>query len=151
MKIGLVSDTHGLYDPQLDEVLEGADLIIHAGDVEDPAILRRLGAIAPVTAVQGNVDRHLDLPERAWVEAEGLRILVQHIIGRPADFASEASRAGADVVVSGHSHKVHDETHAGIRFLNPGPAGPKRFSLGRSIGILHLEGQEQRFELIELT
>ena len=139
--VGVISDTHGRLDPAVAEVFAGVDHIIHAGDVGDPGIVTALGAIAPVTAVRGNVDTSgwaWDLPTEAMLELGGARILVGHREGdllRHHDPAHE----GLDVIVSGHSHRPKMDWKEGVLYLNPGSAGPKRFGSARSLALLEIE------------
>ena len=123
--IGLISDTHGLLRPRALEALAGSDLIIHAGDVGDPAILEALRRIAPLTAVRGNIDKAEWaplLPETAVVED----IYVLHNLH---DLALDPAAGGFRAVVSGHSHKPGSFQRNGVLYINPGSAGPRRFRL----------------------
>lgn len=133
--IGVVSDTHGHYDDALDELLAGAERIIHAGDIGTLAVLSRLRELAPVTAVLGNTDLPSwddHLPWEAEVEALGLRILVCHI-GRSLMGRHDPVAEGYDLVVSGHSHRAAVEWRERTLFLNPGAAGKARFGLPRTL------------------
>ena len=147
MIIGLISDTHGRYDDRIDGIFANVDAILHAGDVVETAITRRLGKIAPVTVVKGNCDYGLSYNEREVIELEGRSVLMQHIIGTPSSFADEAVQAGAQIVVSGHTHVPHDETHNGVLFLNPGSATQGRHGAGESVAILRLTADEAKFKL----
>src|SRR5205807_828884 len=127
--IGVISDTHGLLRPQALAALRGSALIIHAGDVGDPAILAALGEIAPVFAVRGNVDRGAwanDLPASELVEFEQHSIYVLHDLG---ELDLDPASAGLHAVISGHSHRPSIETKRGVLYFNPGSAGPRRFDL----------------------
>ena len=138
--IGVVSDTHGHYDPQLDDVLAGAVHIVHAGDV-GYGVIPRLGALAPLTVVAGNTDlpgaAEAELPWEAQVEVAGRRIIVCHIyqslMGR-----HDPVLEGFDLVVVGHSHKDKVEWRAGTLFLNPGSAGRARFGKPRTCARVRL-------------
>ena len=133
--IGVVSDTHGYYDPQLDELLAGAARIIHAGDIGTADVLARLRALAPVTAVLGNTDLPYwddGLPWETEAEALGLRILLCHI-GKSLMGRHDPVAEGFDLVVSGHSHKAAVEWRGRTLFLNPGAAGKGRFGLPRTL------------------
>ena len=150
MRIGVISDTHGLLRPEALDALQGSHHIIHAGDVGDPAILVKLEEIAPVTAVRGNVDYGewaKKLPETNVVEIEGVSIYVLHILDR-LDVKPEA--AGFAAVIYGHSHVPKQEMKNGVLYFNPGSAGPKRFSLPISVGRLVVENRLLRPELVEL-
>ena len=134
MRIGVISDTHGLLRPQVREVFSGVDHILHAGDIGGEELLAELGAIAPVTACAGNNDGWRCGPagKTARVTLDGLRFLLVHV----RDDAGEQLRSEpADVVVFGHSHKPLDEQGDGIWWFNPGSAGPRRFSLPVCVGL----------------
>jgi hypothetical protein len=143
MRIGVISDTHGLLRPEAVEALRGSEHIIHAGDVGDARILEALRELAPVTAVRGNVDT-LPLPETALVEAEGHKIWVLHKL---QDLNVDPVSAGLSMVVSGHSHKPLCETANGVIYLNPGSAGPRRFRLPVTIARI---GAGFEIEFVEL-
>ena len=150
LSVGVISDTHGLLRPEAVEALKGSDHIIHAGDVGDPAILKCLGEIAPVTAVRGNVDKGAwaqKLPETDVLEVEGVSIYVLHDIGK-LDLKPEP--AGFAAVIYGHSHVPQQEMKNGVLYFNPGSAGPKRFSLPISVGYLFVEGGTIRGEFLDL-
>lgn len=149
-RIGLISDTHGLLRPQALAALRGCDRILHAGDICEAGILEQLAVLAPVTAVRGNNDRGAwaaPFAEREVVLVEQVRILVVHDV---ADLRREPPPRGVRVVVSGHSHKpaVHDE--GGLLFVNPGSAGPRRFSLPIAVGELLVDGESVRARTITL-
>lgn len=125
-RIGLISDTHGLLRPEVLASMQGCDLILHAGDVGSPEILAALAAVAPLSAVRGNNDAApwaATLPEYIRLDVEGLCI---HLIHERAAVARPRS---GDVVVYGHSHQPSEERVDGVLYLNPGSAGPRRFSL----------------------
>jgi uncharacterized protein len=148
--IGVISDTHGLLRPEAVQALLGAQHIIHAGDIGDPEILRRLAAIAPVTAIRGNGDRDawaLTLHETEAVEFGGVSIYVLHDLKR-LDLKPEV--AGFQVVISGHTHVPKQETRNGVLYFNPGSAGPRRFKLPVSIGRLIVNDGKVRGELVTL-
>jgi len=150
MRICVISDTHGLLRPEAVEALKGSEHIIHGGDVGDSAILERLGEIAPVTAVRGNVDYGewaKKLPETNVLEVEGVSIYVLHILDR-LDLKPEA--AGFAVVIYGHSHVPKQEMKNGVLYFNPGSAGPNRFQLPISMGNLFVEERTIRGELLDL-
>ena len=136
LRIGLISDTHGLLRPEVVAALRDSDFIIHAGDIGDAAIIARLAAIAPVTAVRGNNDLGAwadAFPRAARLEAGGVRIHVVHDLG---ELAVDPRDAGLHAVVSGHSHRPRVERRDGVLYVNPGSAGPRRFSLPVSVGSL---------------
>jgi putative phosphoesterase len=145
--IGLISDTHGLLRPEAIAALRGSQYIIHAGDIGAPEILEQLSAIAPVTAVRGNVDKAAwarKLPETQVLEAGGVSIYVLHDLMQ-LDLKPEA--AGFHVVISGHSHIPKQEVRNGVLYFNPGSAGPRRFKLPVTLGRLVVEDGKVRSEL----
>ena len=136
--IGVVSDTHSYYDDALDDLLAGATLIVHAGDVGTIDVLARLQALAPVKAVLGNTDVPFwgdELPWEIEAEALGLRILVCHI-GKSLMGRHDPVAEGFDLVVSGHSHKAAVEWREDTLFLNPGAAGKARFGGPRTLALV---------------
>jgi uncharacterized protein len=150
MFIGVISDTHGLLRPEAVAALQGAEHIIHAGDVGDPAILEQLARVAPVTAVRGNVDRDpwaQKLPETNVLEVAGVSIYVLHNLAE-LDLKPEA--AGFAAVIYGHSHVPKQETKKGVLYFNPGSAGPKRFKLPVSVGRVIVAGGKVKAEVMEL-
>jgi uncharacterized protein len=140
--IGVVSDTHGYYDARLDELLAGAERIVHGGDIGALDVLTRLRALAPLTAVLGNTDLPFwedDLPWETEAEALGLRILVCHI-GASLMGRHDPVAEGFDLVISGHSHRAVVERRGDTLFLNPGAAGKARFGLPRTLALVTLDG-----------
>jgi uncharacterized protein len=155
MRIGVLSDTHGRLDPIVLEIFRGVDRILHAGDIGEVDILVDLGSVAPVTAVHGNAD---DFPLRsAYKSFQTLdliseRVLLTHQIGHPERPSAEArdllQKWRPTLVVFGHTHAPLDRLVGGVRYLNPGAAGPRRFSLPRTVALLELgppEGVKVRF------
>lgn len=140
MKIGVISDTHGLLDARVPELFADVDHILHAGDIGDVQILEALCRLAPLTAVAGNIDgfRCGDAGEEARVTLGGLRFYLTHILDRPDSPRAEVRKAlqaeATDVVIFGHSHLPHDERIAGTWYFNPASAGPRRFDYPRSVG-----------------
>lgn len=140
IRIGLISDTHGLVRPEALAALAGCAHIVHGGDVGDGEVLRVLASIAPVTAVRGNNDHGpwaQALRETELVEAGGIFLYAVHDI---AELDIDPAAAGVQVVVSGHSHRPRMEERDGVWFANPGSAGPRRFSLPVSVGEVVIEG-----------
>jgi putative phosphoesterase len=140
MRIGLISDTHGLVRPEALAFLRGSDAILHAGDIVEPAILDLLAGIAPLTAVRGNNDYGAwaeRLPHAAAVQLGGIAIFLLHDI---AHLVRHPAPVGTRVVVTGHSHRPLVREEGGVLFVNPGSAGPRRFTLPISVGELRLEG-----------
>jgi putative phosphoesterase len=148
--IGLISDTHGLLRAEALDALRGSDLIIHAGDVGDPEILEALRRIAPVVAVRGNVDTSAwakSLPETAVAEAGAVHIYVLHD-SNALDL--DAKAAGFHIVVSGHSHKPGRSERNGVVYINPGSAGPRRFTLPITLARLDLGVTPWSVEFVDL-
>jgi putative phosphoesterase len=158
MRIGLVSDTHGHVEPKLAGLFARCDAIVHAGDVVAPAILEVLGAVAPVIAVRGNNDEGTALarlPELALVPLGALTALVVHDLGRrerpkPPASAVLATRR-PEIVVHGHSHRPAVAVVGGTLFVNPGSAGPRRFTLPRAAALLTVRVRAARVELFDLA
>jgi putative phosphoesterase len=149
--IGVISDTHGLLRSEALETLRRSDYIIHAGDIGDPGILKKLAAIAPLTVVRGNVDRERwarKLPETEVRAFEGVSIYVLHDL-KTLDLKPEA--AGLAVVISGHTHIPKQETRHGVLYFNPGSAGPKRFRLPVTVGKLMVEAGKVRGEIVKIA
>lgn len=150
MLIGVISDTHGLLRPQALTALAEAEHILHAGDVGDPRILDALAAIAPVTAIRGNVDLYGDcalLPATEVVELGGRMIYMLHSIH---DLDIHPQAAGISAVISGHSHQPEITERSGVLYLNPGSAGPRRFQLPISLALLTVTEQSVAARIIEL-
>jgi uncharacterized protein len=136
LRVGLISDTHDLLRPEALAFLAGCDRIVHAGDICSPEVFDALAAIAPLTAVRGNNDRGawaVRLCESELVEVGGVWLYAIHDL---AQLDIDPAAAGVAVVVSGHSHRPHVERRDGVLFVNPGSAGPRRFSLPISVGEL---------------
>ena len=139
MKLGLISDTHGLLRPEAVVALRGCELILHAGDIGNADVLRGLAALAPVIAVRGNNDVGAwarVLPDSEMVTADGRQLHLLHDI---KDLALDPVTAGIHAVISGHSHKPSVERRDGVLFINPGSAGPRRFKLPVSLARLTIE------------
>ena len=151
-RLGVISDTHGRFDPALHEVFAGAARIVHAGDVGGADVLQELATIAPVTAVRGNVDLYLgaeQLPEEATLEIAGRRLVVAHVLPELLRRRKPA-REGFDLVITGHSHRYKESREDGVLFLNPGAAGASRFGLPRSVAVVDLDPDEMRVTKVEL-
>ena len=148
--IGVISDTHGLLRPEALAALRGMDRILHAGDVGELEVLDALRAVAPVTAVRGNVDHGAvgrALRETEVIKIEGISIYMLHEIQK-LDLRPEA--AGFRVIVYGHSHRPLIEEKKGVVYFNPGSAGPRRFRLPVSVGKLVLDRGLVHAEVMEL-
>jgi len=150
MKIGIISDTHGLLRPEATERFAGVDHIIHAGDIGQPEVISELRKIAPVTAIRGNIDRGdwaARYPDTARVKLGGRFFYVLHNLN---ELDLDPAAAGIDVVVSGHSHQPKSETVDGVLYLNPGSAGPRRFKLPIALATLELIGDALRPRIHEV-
>ncbi len=151
LRLGVISDTHGLLRPQAVEALKGVSLIIHAGDIGSPEVLENLEKIAPVRAVRGNTDRGewaRDLPVTEVVEVGGVQLYVLHDL-HTLDL--EPQTAGFAAVIFGHSHRPHLERKNGVLYLNPGSAGPRRFTLPVTLAILQVQDKSLQAEFVSLT
>jgi hypothetical protein len=144
MRIGIISDTHGLLRPEATERLAGVHYIIHAGDIGRPGVILELRKIAPIMAIRGNIDRGewaAAYPDTALVKLGGRLIYVLHNL---KELDLDPAAAGIDVVVSGHSHRPKIETVGDVLYLNPGSAGPRRFTLPIALATLELTGDALR-------
>ncbi len=157
MRVGVISDTHGILDPEVLRIFRGVALILHGGDIGTPAVLRALEAVAPVRAVLGNVDDARAVGRHPTSRAEavgGLCVYMTHQIGSPDRVHSTVARAVAGararVLVFGHSHRPYNAEHGDVLFLNPGGAGPRRFGLPRSVGLLRIVDGTPKAEIIFL-
>jgi putative phosphoesterase len=150
LRVGLLSDTHGLLRPEARSFLIGCDYIIHGGDVGGALILEDLAALAPLIAVRGNNDTDgwaERLPERELVRIGDLFVYVVHDLG---EFDIEPCAAQVNVVVSGHSHKPSIAKRDQVLYVNPGSCGPRRFKLPISVGELLVNGSDVQARTIEL-
>jgi putative phosphoesterase len=150
MRIGIISDTHGLLRLEAERWLQGVKMIIHAGDVGAPEILSQLKRIAPVFAVRGNVDTGWwarELPATTVVEAESASFYVLHNL-RELDLRPETAKF--DFVISGHTHHPEQVERNRVVYLNPGSAGPRRFNLPVTLAILDLVRRPWKAEIVDL-
>jgi len=148
--IGVISDTHGLLRPEATRALKGSDLILHAGDIDEPEVLRALDAIAPVTAVRGNCDRGPwadALPSAETLEIGGFLF---HMLHDLSQLDLDPRTAGIHVIISGHNHIPAITRKNRILYLNPGSAGPRRFSLPVTLARVAILGKELSLEIISL-
>jgi putative phosphoesterase len=148
--IGVIADTHGLLRPQALRALAGVELIIHAGDIGNPEVLTGLERIAPVQAVRGNVDRGdwaAPLPRTLVVEVGGLHLYVLHEL---FSLDLDPAAAGLAAVIFGHSHSPHLERKDGVLYLNPGSAGPRRFTWPVTLALLRVQNNGLISEFIDL-
>jgi hypothetical protein len=149
-RLGVISDTHGLLRPEAVRALRGVDLIVHAGDVGAPEVLDGLRAFARVTAVRGNNDHGAwarALRETETIDVAGTRI---HVIHDVKELAIDPVKARVDVVIAGHSHRPVISRRDGVLFLNPGSAGPRRFTLPVSVATLSLGAAPPRARIVTL-
>ncbi len=148
--IGVISDTHGLVRPQVLEILKGAELIIHAGDIGNQHVLQTLETIAPVMAVRGNNDRD------PWAERLPLTHVVEHgshffyVLHELDTLDLDPAASEFSAVIFGHSHRPSAEIRKGVLYLNPGSAGPRRFTLPIAVARLHITKAGLTPEIIEL-
>jgi putative phosphoesterase len=149
IRIGLISDTHGLMRPEALDVLRGSDFIVHAGDIGE-GVLEPLSTIAPVTAVRGNNDRAPWAERIAGTEQLRFGEVTLHVLHDLADLAVDPAGAGIAVVVSGHSHRPKIERRGGVLYVNPGSAGPVRFNLPISVALMQVAGKDVAVRIVEL-
>jgi putative phosphoesterase len=153
VKLGLISDTHGFFDPKLTRIFRGVDHILHAGDIGPDYLVAQLEALASVTAVLGNNDDSPCFPLTKVVAIGELKFLVHHIVSPRAltgELKERIAREKPDVVVFGHSHKQFCERIDGVLFVNPGYAGKPRFNLERSVALLEAEGKDIQVKFVTL-
>jgi putative phosphoesterase len=148
--VGVISDTHGLLRPEASAALKGSDLIIHAGDVGRPDIIDRLRALAPTYAVRGNIDTQAWASKRPATEVVEVGPLLLWLLHDIADLDLDPVAAGFAAVIFGHSHKPSIEMRAGVLYLNPGSAGPRRFRLPVTVARLRVSGGSLVPEIVEL-
>ena len=149
--VGVISDTHGVLRNEAVDALRGVDLIVHAGDVGEPEVLEQLRAVAPVMAVRGNNDHGAwatVLPRTLMVLLGGALIYVIH---DRAELDLPVEEEGIAVVISGHSHQPSMERAGEVVYLNPGSAGPRRFSLPVGVARLAIRGGTTEVELVDLA
>jgi putative phosphoesterase len=145
VRLGIIADTHGLLRPGVSYVFEQVDRIFHAGDIGSLDILTDLEAIAPVTAVYGNTDGFTlrdRLPDVVDIEIDGFRLLLTHgdAFGVPTPEKLNRSYPNAEIILFGHTHRpLLTIVDSVVTVMNPGAAGPRRFDLQPSVGIMELE------------
>jgi uncharacterized protein len=150
-RVGVISDTHGLVREEALRALGGSDVILHAGDIGSPEVLNALERIAPTHAVRGNNDRDewgRSLPLTEVVELGPHLVYLLHDI---ADLDVDPAAAGFAAVIYGHSHKPRIEERDGVLYLNPGSAGPRRFTLPIAVARMHVSAAGVKAELIDLA
>ena len=150
-RVGLISDTHGLLRPEAVAFLRGSDFIVHGGDIGREGVLEELATLAPVTAVRGNNDTG------PWagrvLETEVLQVgeVVIYVVHDIGGLELDPVAAGFRVVVSGHSHRPSVTERAGVLYVNPGSAGPRRFKLPVTVGELMVAEKSVRARVVELA
>jgi putative phosphoesterase len=148
--VGVISDTHGLLRPEAVNALRGSDIIIHAGDVGDPEILDRLRDMAPTFTVRGNI------VTSPWAKALPLTEVVQvgaahfYVLHNLIDLDVDPKAAGFAAVISGHTHRPHAQVRHDVLYLNPGSAGPRRFTLPIAVARIDVNGSRISHEIIDL-
>jgi putative phosphoesterase len=148
--IGVISDTHGRIPPGIPNAFEGVDLIIHAGDIGEEAVLDKLSKIAPVAAVRGNMDFGKwarQLPETETIEIGQVVLYVIHIANR---LDPEPGKAGFKAVISGHTHLPDVYEKNGVTFINPGSASYPKFGHPASAALIQIRGDDLSVKLIRL-
>src|SRR3954463_4953918 len=151
MRIGIISDTHGLLRPEVIKRLAGTDHIIHAGDIGAPEVIDGLRRIAPTTAIRGNIDASewaKDYPDPELIVLGGRALYVLHNL---KEMQLDPAASGFDVVVSGHSHRPKIETKNGVLYVNPGSAGPRRFKLPIALATLALSDRAILPRILEIA
>ncbi|MGH7236048.1 MAG: metallophosphoesterase family protein, partial [Nitrospiraceae bacterium] len=155
--IGVIADTHGLFDRAILRHFVGVDHILHAGDIGDPSVISKLQKLAPVTAVSGNVDGYerSGFPSATVIELGGKRVAIRHIVYEGGKLTDEGraflDRERPDICIFGHTHQPKAEWLGATLLFNPGSAGPKRFKLQRGIGILTIENGSIKPTLLVLA
>lgn len=150
LRVGLISDTHGLLRPEALRAMRGSDYIVHAGDIGDPAILEQLAQIAPVTAVRGNNDKGAEYKRVSETEVLQAGEVLIYVIHDLNELDLDPAAAEFQVVVSGHSHRPSSLQRDGVLYINPGSAGPRRFSLPIAAACLRISGKTIEAELLDL-
>jgi putative phosphoesterase len=151
LRVGLISDTHGLLRPEARAFLVGCDYIVHGGDIGSAEILDELAGLAPLIAVRGNNDTApwaARLPLSELIRVGNVFVYVIHNL---AELDIDPGAAGVRVIVSGHSHKPVIEERDGILYVNPGSSGPRRFKLPISVGEITVSGGAVNARLVDLA
>jgi putative phosphoesterase len=150
LKIGILSDTHGLFREQINKCFESVDCIIHAGDIGSPEIIEKLSSLAPLYAVLGNTDPPFIFTEYNYEEVLATPHHKIYVLHSLADIERDIVKEGFDIVISGHTHRPLITTDNNVLYINPGSAGPVRSNLPISAALLHMDGEVLRPELIDL-
>ena len=154
VKLGVISDTHGTLPAAVHDALAGVDHILHAGDVGPVDIITELEVIAPVTAVRGNTDFAIDLPETRLVEFGGNKFLIHHIVDFPVrsqTMLALLTEEQPQIVIFGHTHMPCNERLDGVLYLNPGSPATPRGGASASVAIVEFENGTPRARHITLT
>jgi putative phosphoesterase len=147
--VGIISDTHGLLRPEAKQALMGVDALVHAGDIGKPEVLEALREIAPLTVIRGNVDKWaVDLADTEVLEVAGRCLYILHNL---LELDLDPRAAGYDAVISGHSHKPRVSDKDGVLYLNPGSAGPRRFTLPVAVAKLEVSPTRLNAEIIKMS
>jgi hypothetical protein len=152
-RIGVISDTHGYLDPQLERLFKGVDHILHAGDVGQPWLVMELESIAPVTAVLGNTDYDLNLRSTEVLRLAGRKILLHHIVSLPTPdplIGGRIAREKPDLVVFGHTHRSHLKRTDLVTYLNPGYAGRRNMGVSRSVATIECRDADMCIQFHDL-
>ena len=147
IRLGVIADTHGLFDPAIARHFYGVDRIIHAGDIGKRSVIEQLETIAPVTAISGNIDGYEEsgFPTETIIKLNGVRIAIRHIVFEAGKLTKEGrtflDRTRPDICIFGHTHQPKSEWLGDTLLFNPGSAGPKRFTLPRMVGTITIGGR----------
>ena len=149
--VGIISDTHGRLPQSFAKAFAGVDLIIHAGDIGEPEILKTLDKIAPTIAVRGNMDfgpwAH-QLAAKEIIEFNQTLLVVLHDVYR---LKPGPNNATPDVVISGHTHRPLQEENKGVLYINPGSAGYPKYGQPATVALLQIKGQSRQARFVEIT
>ena len=157
IRIGVIADTHGLFDPAVRRHFQGVDHILHAGDIGNRSVIEQLEQIAPVTAVSGNVDddEQRGFPSEVVIELSGRRIAIRHILYKGGKLTKDGraflQEEQPDLCIFGHTHQPKAEWFGKTLLFNPGSAGPRRFKLPRGVGLIKIEDTIITFSLLSLA
>ena len=154
MRLGVISDTHGLFDDAIATIFAGVDRIIHAGDIGKLEVIKRLEQLAPVIAVEGNNDWFGQFPTERIEEFAGQRVMIRHIFGELHQLEAAdkklIEKLQPNIIIFGHSHRPYNEMLDSTMLFNPGSAGPRRFSLPRTVGLLTIRESQAEAQIISL-
>ena len=142
-KVGIISDTHGLFRPQIKEKFADCDVIVHGGDIGNISVIHSLEEIAPVTAVYGNIDQGLLCKKYDKTEVFEFNDFLIYIIHDLQQLKVESKSADIDIIVFCHSHQPYHKYKNGVLYINPGSAGPKRFELPISAAVLEIDKKNE--------